>query len=462
MKALLIIHDLHQDDNYFPLGPAYLASIMREKGVEVTVACQDIYHWSNDELVRRYIKGKEWDIIGLGFLSARFTETVLPLCKEINKHKGDAKLVLGGIGSTTAPEYTQKVTDANIIACGELENGIMDIFDMEDCIFHCPPVKKLDTIPFPAWDLFPMDKYINCIQYQEMDPKEKSMQIVTSRGCINKCTFCSRTVKGIRLRSPQNIVKEMKELYDRYNITYFEIQDELFIPQKKRLLGFIDELKKADLLGKVKYAISIRADLVKDETVRLLKGSGCKFISIGFESVTQEVLDEMKKNVTVEDNYNAARILKKHNMLFGINFIWGMPSDNEETLQKSVNFMKKFNSYSELRTIRMITPYPGSELYYDALDQGLLSGPQDFFDKFKNSDLITVNFTKYSTEDCYKMLFEANCELINDHFMKRDGWCFEKFDNAPDRLSMIQDFHDLYFGTGDKRKFRGARHYEKK
>lgn len=474
-KVLFIIHDVYQEDNEFPLGVGYLAAVLQNYGAEVRICCQDIYHYSNEELAEKYLKNDEYDLIGIGFLAARFKETIIGLCDAINKYKKKAKLILGGHGASAIPDYILKTTKADIIAIGEAEETIIEVLDAilnnrsfdnikgiaywkndKLCISESrKPIKHIDELPYPAWDLFPMDIYTTNMRYPNLEDNEKALQIITSRGCTNKCTFCYRMEKGIRFRNIDSVVEEMKYLYNKYGVTYFVIQDELFIATSKRLEKFVSALKEKNLYGKIKYNVSvgIRADVATDELTKMLKDSGCTYVNIGFESVEQKCLDEYKKNTTVEDNIKSAELMLKHNLRMGINFIWGIMSDNAETLGKSVEFIKKFNTYAELRTIRPVTPYPGSELYYYAISNGLLSGPEDFFDKFKNSDLLTVNFTNMSDDNFYKLLFEANKELILDHYEHTD-MSLEKANK------MISDFYNLYFKGFVK--FRGARHFERK
>lgn len=456
---MLIVHDVYQDDNEFPLGAGYIASYLRENEVEVTVASQDIFHWSNEELCSRYMKGVEYDVIGMGFLGARFVETVLPLCKEINKHKGNAWLVLGGQGASPIPEYILEKTNCDAVVCGEAEVALLNVLDAKQSdsdkrIFHSEPVKKLDELPFPAWDLFPMEKYLSNMNYPELEKNERHIQIITSRGCTNKCTFCYRMENGIRFRKIPEVVGEMKYLNEHYGVTYFVIQDELFVANQKRLERFIDGLKESELYGNIRYNISvgIRADLATDDLATLLKDSGCTYVNIGFESVEQQCLNEYRKRTTVEDNYRTAELMNKHKIPMGINFIWGTMSDTKDTLRKSVDFIMKYNKYTELRTIRPITPYPGCELYYKAIEMGLLTGPQDFFDKFKNSDLLTVNFTNIPIKFFYQYLYEANRDLILDHYnhVKKDWVKYRE---------ILEGFQKLYFSQNFK--FRGARHYER-
>jgi radical SAM superfamily enzyme YgiQ (UPF0313 family) len=464
-NVLFIVHDLYQDDNEFPLGIGYLASALQKRGHNVTIACQDLYHWSNEELAEKYLKNHLYDIIGLSFMSARFVETIIPLCSVINKYRKSALLVLGGHGPSATPEYVLKKLNADVVVVGEGDETIVDIAekplsDIKGIVYMSDGniikneprelIKHLDTIPFPAWDLFPMDRYTDTMLFPGQEKKEKSFPIISSRGCTNRCAFCYRLTKGIRFRSIQNVMDEMKILYEKYNVSYFVLQDELFAASLKRLKAFVQGLKDNDLYGKVKYAVGgLRADLVTDDLAILLKESNCEHVSIGFESVEQKILDELQKNTTVEDNFRCAEILKKHNVIMKLNFIWGAPSDNKETLNKSVAFIKKYNTYGDLRTIRPITPYPVCPFYNLAVKKGKISEPEDFYNKFLNSDLITVNFTDIPDNECYKMLYQANSELIDDH-VKHTDMTQEAGDEMKDA------FHKLYFEGYTK--FRGARH----
>lgn len=471
-KVLFIIHDVYQDDNEFPLGVGYLAAALQKSGAEVSICCQDLYHYSNEELADKFLKHQEYDLIGIGFMAARFEETIVELCKTINRYKKHAKLILGGHGPSPIPEYILKRTKADLVAIGEAEETIVEVLECildnrgfkdikgiayrETDDIHVnegrPPVKDIDTITFPAWDLFPMEIYTTNMQYMRQGEEEKACQIVTSRGCVNQCTFCYRMHKGIRFRSIQNIIEEIKTLKEKYGVTYFVMQDELFVASIKRLREFTEALKKEQL--DIKYFCGgIRANTINEEMLQLLKDSGCCYINVGFESVNQHILTELKKRTTVEDNYRAAELIKKYDIAIGINFIWGSWNDDEQTLQDSVNFIKKYNTYDEVRTIRPITPYPGCEMYYDAISEGLLSGPEEFFEKFSNSDLLTVNFTTMSDAKFYDLLFEANKELILDHYKENH----EDMDKAS---RMIDNFYNLYFKGFSK--FRGARHFEKK
>jgi radical SAM superfamily enzyme YgiQ (UPF0313 family) len=311
------------------------------------------------------------------------------------------------------------------------------------------PIKKLDLIPFPEWSLFPIEKYTTCLSLFRKEEGDRILGILTSRGCVNRCNFCYRMEKGIRFRSIGNVVEEMRILNNNYGVNYFHMQDELFIASKKRIFEFHDALKKNNLT--IKFASNARVDIFDEELASCLKECGCQFLNFGMESSDQSVLNLMNKNTTVEENIKASVITKKVDIGLGLNFIWGNIGDTEESLKNNVKLIKEYNTYDQLRTIRPVTPYPGCDLYYEAIKRGLLSGPEDFFNKFKNSDLLLVNFTDIPENEFYKMLFEANKELILDHYQHTTK-------DMNQARALINGFHDLY--CGNKIKFRGARHYD--
>jgi anaerobic magnesium-protoporphyrin IX monomethyl ester cyclase len=468
-RVLFIIHDLYQDDNHFPLGAGYLAAVLKKNNAYVDTFCQDVYHYTNEELIN-FLKKNTYDLICVGFLAARFRETILDLCQYINSTKKDAWLVLGGHGPTPIPEYVLTKTKADIIVMGEgeetlsellkckLDNGdltrIKGIAYVDNNIVKInerrKPVRDLDAIPFPEWSLFPMDRYVNCLKLFRADEQDRSLGILTSRGCINRCNFCYRMEKGIRFRSIRNVVEEILTLNERYGVNYFFMNDELFVYPKKRVFEFKDELEKNDI--EIKFSCNARVDVFDEEVAHCLKEIGCQFLNFGMESSDQKVLDLMDKKTTVEENIRAAEIAKKVGIGLGLNFIWGNLGDTAKSLRDNVTLIKKFNTYDYIRTIRPVTPYPGCDLYYIAIKKGLLTGSDDFFEKFKNSDLLTVNFTEIPDDQFYQILFEENKDLIMDHFSHTTkDW------NAANQL--IDSFSNLYFKG--RTKFRGARHYKK-
>jgi radical SAM superfamily enzyme YgiQ (UPF0313 family) len=467
-RVLFVIPDNFQEDNVFPLGPGYLAACLQLANVEVETYCMDVFHYSLEEL-EQFLTSNTYDLICLSFMAPRFKRGVQAACNVIKKAKNeDAWFVLGGYGPSPIPDYMLKTTGADIVAIGEGEETLIEIMmarqgkgmEVEDIksIAYLKDgetiinerrgtIKYLNELPFPAWDIFPMEKYTTCLKFSGMDVDEKAFPLISTRGCTDKCSFCFRLDSGIRQRGPDAVVAEMKELHDRYGVTFFYFCDELAIVSKKQILQLTDSIKKN--LPPIKFRMDCRVTLFDDEIAVALKQAGAVFLNIGFESSSQKVLDQMNKRATIEQNIDAAEMAMKHGIGIGINMIWGMPSDDLDSLRMNAEFIKRFNQYDQIRTIRPVTPYPGSPLYQQAVREGQLEGPDDFFEKFKNSDLYLCNYIGIPKEEIYATLYEVNKDLIYDHF-EHTSKDFE----AADRL--LERFFDLYFnGVTD---FSGPRH----
>jgi len=467
-RVLFVNPDLYQEDNHFPLGYGYMAAMLLQDGADVSTFCMDVFHYTNSQLAD-YLDRQEFDLICVGFLAARFKETIEELLKVIDAHSKNAWLVIGGPGPSPIPGWMLNNTPADIVCIGESEDTIVELLrckveggspetvngiafsDGKSMYPTGPrkPIRDLDSIPFPAWDLFPMDRYTTCLSLWGMEPGDRTFGMITSRGCTDRCSFCYRMESGIRFRSVENVIEEIEILNERYGVNCYFMNDELFAASKSRMVDFCDALQGLD----IKFSANARVDKFSEEMAHLLQDSGCTFVNIGFESSSQEVLDRINKRTTVEENVRAAEICREIKIGFGLNFLWGLPGDTAESLLDNVEFIRKYTTYNQLRTIRPVTCYPGSPLYYQAVAEGLLEGPGDFFDKFKNSDLMTVNFTDIDTKSCYLMLFAANRDLIQDH---------QKYTDTPviESERLIEDFRRLYFENDIS--FRGARHYEAK
>jgi radical SAM superfamily enzyme YgiQ (UPF0313 family) len=187
MKALIVVHDNHQESNVFPLGAAYIASSLMISEVDVETFCMDVFHQTNQEL-SELILNKSFDIILLGFMAPRFRRTVRELCLTIDKARGvESFFILGGYGPSAMPEYVIQETGADIVCVGEADYTITSIVnaikvgnsraetqgllsEINGIVYknsfgsvitndRAPKIKKLDDLPLPRWDLFPMDIY---------------------------------------------------------------------------------------------------------------------------------------------------------------------------------------------------------------------------------------------------------------------------------------------------------------
>ncbi len=437
MRILLIVYDNDSYIHYFPLGLAYIASVLRNAGHEVEIYSQDVHHYSEEHLTD-YLNKNKFDVIGVNVIAGYYQyRKLLKISEAVNKSKNKPIYILGGHGPSPEPEYFLKKTKADFVVIGEGENTIIELLDGIENKKELKSVKGIayldknklvkteqrelikdvDSIPFPAWDLFPIDYYA-LIRMPHTGNKDRVFPVLSGRGCHFKCNFCYRMDKGFRPRSVESIIDEIKMLKKDFGINYISFADELTMASEERTKELCNAFIKEKL--NIKWLCNGRLNFANPELLTLMKKSGCVFINYGIECMDDETLKVMNKNLTVKQIEEGIIATLEAGISPGFNIIFGNIGEDEKTLQKGVDFLIKYDDGSQLRTIRPVTPYPGSPLYYYAIEKGLLKDVEDFYEnKHTNSDLMSVNFTKLSDDDFYKVLFKANKKLIENYFKNK-------------------------------------------
>jgi radical SAM superfamily enzyme YgiQ (UPF0313 family) len=387
----------------------------------------------------------------------------------IAEHKKGGHLNIGGHCASAIPVYFLNTTPIDSVCTGEAEETIVDLLECvtnNDGLHRVDgiayrkdkriieterrrPVKRLDDLAPPAYELFDMEKYSSALHLWGQEKGDRCIGFTTSRGCVGHCNFCQRLERGVRFRSAKNVVNEMEFLLTEYGINGYFLYDEMFVASKTRLHSIKHELDDRGM--EIKFSANARVDGLTRVKMELLKELGCTFLNLGVESTNQRVLDLMDKRTTVQQNTDAVKLVKEYGICVGINMLWNNMGDDIDTLHNNADFIIKHTDHDQLRTIRPVCPYPGSPLYFDAINRGILKGPAEFFELFTNSDLVTVNFMNIPLDRCYQELFTANSKLILDYQLHTDM-------SLEEANKLITAFHDLYFCG--RAEFRGSRHYE--
>ena len=213
-------------------------------------------------------------------------------------------------------------------------------------------------------------------------------------------------------------MEEIKFLHGNYQINHFQFSDELLMSSRQRT----EEICKAilNLAFGIKWDCNGRLNFAEPGILKLMRRTGCEYMNYGIESLNQDLLNQMGKGLTLKQVNDGVKHTLSAGISPGLNLIWGFPNDTVENLQNAVTFLKKYDPCHELRTIRPVTPYPGTKLYDLAIEKGLLDGPEDFYErKHVNSDLFCVNFMDISTEEVHKALWHANNKLYLNYIEKR-------------------------------------------
>jgi anaerobic magnesium-protoporphyrin IX monomethyl ester cyclase len=226
-----------------------------------------------------------------------------------------------------------------------------------------PLINDLDSLPFPARHLVPFESY--------SASKEQSGGIITSRGCVYSCNYCSSSLimgKKFRSRSPDNVVDEIEELIDKYQISDIGFLDDTFMLNKRRANDIANEIKARGL--DLSFVASSRVDRVDQSLLQNLKRSGMKTIYYGVESGSQRILDLMKKGITLKNAEDAVKIAKNADLEVLTSFILGYPGETEDDMNKTIDFSTKLDS--DYCQYSILTPFPGTPIYNELQEKNLI------------------------------------------------------------------------------------------
>ena len=381
MKVLLV-KPYNLSDHIQPsLGLGYLATAIR-KDHEVTIL----------DCIKENIKPNQFieslgkinpDLVGIQC----YTFDLYNVKKMLNKcRQRNIKTVLGGPHPSTAPKEAMEFfgRDLDFLFHGEAECGFKLLIDQlnrrSDLDFKNIPglvwrqegnivvndkylEDNLDSLGIPAWDLINPQTYPQS-QHGAFFKNFPIAPIITTRGCPLSCTFCAGNLisgKKIRKRSVDNIINEIRILYDNYGIREFHIIDDNFTLDKKFAKNFLTNLKKLNL--DISWAVpnGVRIDALDDEILKLMKQTGLYLISLGIESGSDRVLGLMKKGITTFQIENTIDMIKRHGIDIAGFFILGFPGETIDDINKTIAFSLKL----DLIRANFFTylPFPGTESY---------------------------------------------------------------------------------------------------
>lgn len=379
-----------------PVGLTYIASYLREKGVEVKIFDAQIAQSDIKDVIREF----DPSIIGITCVTALVHGTI-EIANLIKKDFPDKVIIVGGIHPTIRPQDFVEEKAIDYIALGEGEitmyefvkelgsggspdkvPGVMRFSGGN--VFSGAPrsmEKNIDIFPIPALDLLEMSKY-------KVSPDNRTDDqvgvMLTSRGCPFDCIFCSNrllTKKTYRAHSIERVCSEITNLIDRYHVNQVFIQDDNFAVDKKRSKEICREFIRRGINRKISWWAEARVDCVDEELLSLMAQAGCKIISYGLESGNQRLLDLIQKNITLEQVKKAVDLTKKAGIEIRASFILGLPTETREESLKTIKFAKGLG-IDQVR-FAIATPFPGTKLWDIAQEEGTLK-----FDNWKQFSMM--------------------------------------------------------------------------
>ncbi len=322
------------------------------------------------------------------------------LAEDVLKENPNLDAVVCGEGDMTVPEL------ANAWDSGELAKVKGIVFRENGRIVRNPPrplIDDLDSIPYPARHLLPMDKY-------RLFETFKIATMVSSRGCPYGCHYCSVSAiygRKWRARSAKNVVDEMEHLCDNYDLDLIMFFDDNFDLDRKRTESICDEIMERGLEIPWGYESSI---LSTDRShLKKLREAGCRILSYGIETTSQKSITTMKKDISTQEMKEVMDNSKELGMLRIANVILGLPGETREDVIESIKLMKELEP--EYPLFFLPTPYPGTKFHDTAEKMGMIK-------ELDWSKYTTANPIIETQEISLEEVRELNAKAYKDFYLR--------------------------------------------
>jgi len=387
-----------------PMGLSYLGSVLERSGHEVRLLDLLVSRYSKEK-IKNKIEEYQPDIVGVTSVTLNYpiASDILKYTKSVDK---DIITIIGGPHVTFAPVET--LTEApwiDVVVKGEGEMTMLDLVngkklaDIDGIAYRDKAngikqtrerrlIEDLDELPPPAKHLFPLSRY---------HALDVHASILTGRGCPFNCIFCVGSKMGgrrVRYRNPKLIIDEVEQaLASGFREVNFE--DDHLTLNHKHLNALCDEIIARGL--KFNWSAFSRVDTVNSEILHKMKQAGCTWLLYGVESGNQEILDTIKKKITLQKVKDAVAMAKEEDIGILASFIVGLPGETVETMRQSMEFAQGLGaSYG----FHVLSPFPGTEVREKAAEYGI--------------EILTNDWTKYDCNRPVTRTKGASPEQIND------------------------------------------------
>lgn len=455
--------------SHLPLGLAYLAAALRDV-CEIKILDASVEGYEHEERLETKREGRgdcklmryglpfseiekriaEFgpDLVGVSCIFSSQFRNVVETCRAAKNAGADILTVTGGTHPTFLTEACLAEPALDFVVRGEGEFALKDLVtesgrgegrlsEIKGIAWkdgggaarlnpQREPYPELDKIPFPARDLFPVEKYNKiCLPMGIVYRQKPFMNLITSRGCAYRCAFCSSTNfwgNRYRTRSADNVLEEMEQLVKEYGVREFKFFDDNLTSDKGRAKAIFKGMIERDLRVTWNTPNGIHVISMDDEMLDLMKESGCYELTLAVESgdpyVLKNIIQKPTNLAQVEEA--AERIRKKRIGSYGF-FIIGFPGETKEQIKNTLDFSGRLK-LDRISTF-IANPLPGTRLYDTALEKGYIS--EDY--SFDNIDYFEGRFdTDEWTRDEVHKLRRQWFWRHNLRLLFRRPWAFFK------------------------------------
>lgn len=389
---------------YTAIDPPYWLALMggylRDEGINVVLL--DAEHANEDPVeTAKRVAALQPTLVGILSIGSNLTACTWKmhgsgvLANAIKAESSDLPIFMWGQHVSALPERTLKEETIDFVVVGEGFGTVRDLvemlkqggreFDQIDGLWYKAGenikgnnriqfIKDLDALPVDGWDLLEDNHYRNHQQFafEDLSKRDRYGCIMTSLGCPYQCTYCAicrfSGEKNIRYKSPERAIEEVDYWVKKHNVYYLRVYDECFTFNKEHVHRFCDLLIERGY--KLSLWINARTDLVDEELLAKMYKAGVRWIGYGFESGSKKIRGLVKKDqYTVDQIKHCVKITHDAGIYICSNFMFGLPDDDYETMQDSLNLAREL--CCEHPNFYCTMPYPGSKLYSDCVRDGV-------------------------------------------------------------------------------------------
>ncbi len=387
MRVLLIFPPSLYRNFTPPLNLAYIGAVLEEQGCEVGIIDASAMHWQGDMAeIRRRAEQFAPDLIGIT-LNALFIQPGYDTIRELRR-LGVPIIAGGPHPSLLAHEALEHGVD--IVVRGEGEATIAELLEhfrgekeleeirgisyrRQGFYRDTPPrplIRDLDALPFPAKHLFERELYVeDSPTYQAYGP------IFSGRGCPARCSYCYKGVFGqsIRIRSAENVLAEMLDLYRRYGTTAFEFMDDAFSVDLERVSKLCDLIRESFPVP-IRWQCTTRLDFTDRNLLRKMKEAGCFRVFYGFESGDRETLRRVNKKLDIDQAIQVLKWTNQTGIRSIVGFMFGFPWETPEQVDATTRIIRRISPFvDEFNPLGIMIPVPGTAIYEEYAERfGLL------------------------------------------------------------------------------------------
>lgn len=371
-----------------PLGILYLAAILKEKGIEVSVLDQAAKSFTIEETVK-WVEKEDPDVLGFSTFASSGPTAAL-ISSEVKKKNSNITTVFGSCYATfNSKRILRKYPSVDIIVRGEGENTVIDLVD---CLRKKDKLKKvrgitfrqktsivstldrdlikdLDSLPFPDRRL--IDVEYHCMIVGANVARKRFTSIVSSRGCVYRCRFCSCQKLARNVWRPRSVRNTLKELHFLASEGYkqFIFVDDSFTLDRKRVIKLCKGMRKEKL--DMEWICESRVDNCSREMFQEIAKAGCRILYYGIESANPRILKYYNKRITPQQSRTAVKTARKAgiDVIIG-SFIVGAPDETREEIQNTIEFAEKIPiDFPQFNILRI---FPGMDIWDEFEMKGLL------------------------------------------------------------------------------------------